>query len=108
MKGKIHFTGFKPKHTVERAIASEMERWFSQETHPAHSGNCFYSVHVTSEGDLPFYYCRVDAVIGDCRWLSNEAGKSPLTALANSLKKMRVCRGPVPRTAPTLAHAIVA
>ncbi len=108
MKGTIQFSGFRPKRTVERAIVSDLERWISQETHTTYPEPCSFEVHVTSEGNLPFYYCRVEAVIGECRWLSDEAGKSPLSALEKSLKKMRVCRGSRSRGAPIQKQAIVA
>ncbi|MGZ3652739.1 MAG: hypothetical protein ACXVB9_14120 [Bdellovibrionota bacterium] len=107
MKGTIHYSGFRPKHTVERAIVSDLERWLSRETQ-APPEPCSYTVHFFREGDPAFYYCRVEAVTGECRWHSNEAGKSPLSALAKALKKMRVCRGSVTRPAPIREHAVVA
>jgi hypothetical protein len=108
MKGTIAFSGLRPKHTVERAMISELERWISRETSPWSAEPCSYSVHLTSEGDLPFYCCRVEVVIGDCRWRANESGKSPLSALANTLKRMRVCAGNPPRAARIREHAVVA
>lgn len=89
-------------------MASELERWISREIAPTDGEPPSYSIHVTGEGDLPFYYCRVEVVIGGCRWLANEAGKSPLSALANTLKKMRVRGGVSPRAAQVRAHAVVA
>jgi hypothetical protein len=108
MKGMIEFSGFRPKHTVERGMASELNRWISRELSPDTSEPANYTVRVTGEGGLPFYYCRVEVVMGACRWLANEAGKSPLSALAKCLKKMRVSSRAIPRVAQTREHAVVA
>lgn len=92
MKGKISFSGMKPKHSVERVLEREMERWLAQEERPNAPEPSHYQVRITSESEAPFYYCRVDAEVDGCRWIANESGKTPELALRNSLKRMRVSR----------------
>lgn len=92
MKERISFFGMKPKHSVERVLEREMERWLAQEERPNAPEPSHYQVRITSEREEPFYYCRVDAKVDGCRWIANESGKTPELALRNSLNRMRVSR----------------
>lgn len=103
MSGKIVFVGIKPKHALENMVRREVDRWVAKErrTYPPEPAS--YEVKVSCENTDHFYYCRIDAEIGGCRWLANEGGRTLLDALAKTLKRMKV-HPPKPSSMPRQTH----